>query len=36
MAEKLVLLDPLSPEDYRFRTELTEEEFRKSGAAAFF
>ena len=28
---KLVLLDPLSPEDYRFRMELTEEEFRKSG-----
>ena len=29
--DKLVLLDPLSPEDYRFRMELTEEEFRKSG-----
>ena len=32
MAERLVLLDPLSPEDYRFRMELTDEEFRKSGA----
>ena len=32
MVEKLVLLDPLSPEDYRFRTDLTEEEFEKSGA----
>ena len=32
MVEKLVLLDPLSPEDYRFRMELTEEEFKKSGA----
>lgn len=32
MVSKLVLLDPLSPEDYRFRTELTQEEFRKSGA----
>ena len=31
MVEKLILLDPLSPEDYRFRMELTEEEFRKSG-----
>ena len=31
LVEKLVLLDPLSPEDYRFRMELTEEEFRKSG-----
>lgn len=29
---RLVLLDPLSPEDYRFRMELTPEEFRKSGA----
>lgn len=29
---KVVLLDPLSPEDYRFRMELTEEEYRKSGA----
>ena len=32
LVSRLVLLDPLSPEDYRFRTELTEEEFRKSGA----
>ena len=32
MVEKLVLLDPLSPEEYRFRMELTEEEFKKSGA----
>ena len=32
MMEKLVLLDPLSSEDYRFRMELTEEEFKKSGA----
>lgn len=31
LVEKLVLLDPLSPEDYRFRMELTAEEFRKSG-----
>lgn len=31
LVERLVLLDPLSPEDYRFRMELTEEEFRKSG-----
>lgn len=31
LVDKLVLLDPLSPEDYRFRMELTEEEFRKSG-----
>lgn len=31
LLEKLVLLDPLSPEDYRFRMELTEEEFQKSG-----
>ena len=31
LVAKLVLLDPLSPEDYRFRMELTEEEFRKSG-----
>lgn len=31
MVDKLVLLDPLSPEDHRFREELTEEEFRKSG-----
>ena len=31
LVEKLVLLDPLSPEDYRFRMELTEEEFQKSG-----
>ena len=29
---RLVLLDPLSPEDGRFRTELTEEAFKKSGA----
>ena len=29
---KIVLLDPLSPQDYRFRTELTEDEFKKSGA----
>ena len=29
---RLVLLDPLSPEDYRFRLELTEGEFKKSGA----
>ena len=29
---RVVLLDPLSPEDYRFRVELTEEEFKKSGA----
>ena len=32
LVNKLILLDPLSPEDYRFRLELTEEEFRKSGA----
>lgn len=32
MVERLILLDPLSPEDYRFRLELTEEELRKSGA----
>lgn len=32
MVGKLVLLDPLSPEDDRFRRELTEEEFQKSGA----
>ena len=31
LVDKLVLLDPLCPEDYRFRMELTEEEFRKSG-----
>lgn len=31
LVDKLVLLDPLSPEDYRFRMELTAEEFRKSG-----
>ena len=31
LVDKLVLLDPLSPEDHRFREELTEEEFRKSG-----
>ena len=31
LVDRLVLLDPLSPEDYRFRMELTEEEFRKSG-----
>ncbi len=31
LVDKLILLDPLSPEDYRFRVELTEEEFRKSG-----
>lgn len=31
LVEKLVLLDPLSPDDYRFRMELTEEEFQKSG-----
>lgn len=31
MVEKLILLDPLSPEDYRFRMELTEEEYQKSG-----
>ena len=31
MVCRLILLDPLSPEDYRFRMELTEEEFRKSG-----
>lgn len=32
LVSRLVLLDPLSPEDYRFRMELTEEEFKKSGA----
>lgn len=32
LVERLVLLDPLSPEDHRFRMELTEEEFQKSGA----
>lgn len=32
LVSRLVLLDPLSPEDYRFRAELTEDEFRKSGA----
>ena len=32
LVERLVLLDPLSPEDSRFRTELTPAEFRKSGA----
>lgn len=31
MVGRLLLLDPLSPEDDRFRAELTEEEFRKSG-----
>lgn len=31
LVEKLVLRDPLSPEDYRFRMELTEEEVQKSG-----
>lgn len=31
MVRRLVLMDPLSPEDYRFRTELTQEEFQKSG-----
>lgn len=30
--ERLILLDPLSPEDYRFRMELSDEEFKKSGA----
>lgn len=29
---RLILLDPLSPEDHRFRKELTAAEFRKSGA----
>lgn len=32
LVEGLVLLDPLSPEDSRFRTELTPAEFQKSGA----
>ena len=32
LVKKLVLLDPLSPEDHRFQLELTGEEFRKSGA----
>ena len=32
LVRRVVLLDPLSPEDYRFRVELTEEEFKKSGA----
>ena len=32
LVNKLILLDPLSPEDYRFRLELTAEEFRRSGA----
>lgn len=32
LTERLILLDPLSPEDYRFRLELTAEEFRRSGA----
>ena len=32
LVERLVLLDPLSPEDSRFRTELTPAEFQKSGA----
>ncbi|MGN0184736.1 MAG: alpha/beta fold hydrolase [Aristaeellaceae bacterium] len=31
LVERLVLLDPLSPRDDRFRRELTAEEFRKSG-----
>lgn len=31
LVSRLVLLDPLSPEDYRFRMELTPEEYRKSG-----
>ncbi len=31
MVCRLILLAPLSPEDYRFYTELTEEEFQKSG-----
>lgn len=31
LVRRLILLDPLSPEDYRFRMELTEEEFKKSG-----
>lgn len=32
LVKHLVLMDPLSPENYRFRLELTEELFRKSGA----
>lgn len=32
LVNRLVLLDPLSPEDYRFRLELTAEEFRQSDA----
>ena len=32
LVERLVLLDPLSPEDSRFRRELTPAAFRKSGA----
>lgn len=31
LVSRMILLDPLSPEDDRFRRELTEEEFRKSG-----
>ncbi|MCQ4022383.1 alpha/beta fold hydrolase [Ruminococcus sp. zg-924] len=31
LVRALILLDPLSPEDDRFRTELTDAEFRKSG-----
>lgn len=32
MVSRLILLDPLSPQDHRFRMELTQEEFKKSGA----
>ena len=32
LVERLVLLDPLSPEDHRFALELTAEEYKKSGA----
>lgn len=31
LVRALILLDPLSPEDHRFRGELTQEEFKKSG-----
>lgn len=31
LIRKLILLDPLSPEDNRFRTELSEAEYKKSG-----
>lgn len=32
MIDRLILVDPLSPTDNRFRAELSEEEYKKSGA----